>query len=207
MSKTFTDRLLKAIPGGAHTYSRGFDQYPSNAPQILSSGKGAYVFDQDNKKFLDYGMALRAVNIGYAEEEIDKAAINQINSGNNLSRPSLVELEAAELIIDTINSVDMVKFTKNGSTAVSAAVKLARAYTGKELIARCADHPFFSFDDWFIGSTNIKKGIPDSTIQQTKLFKFHALSLNLQLLNVLESTIKMAVAIPIHVIEIILEIR
>jgi glutamate-1-semialdehyde 2,1-aminomutase len=173
MSKTFTDRLLKAIPGGAHTYSRGFDQYPSNAPQILSSGKGAYVFDQDNKKFLDYGMALRAVNIGYAEEEIDKAAINQINSGNNLSRPSLVELEAAELIIDTINSVDMVKFTKNGSTAVSAAVKLARAYTGKELIARCADHPFFSFDDWFIGSTNIKKGIPDSTIQQTKLFKYN----------------------------------
>ncbi|MCV5334487.1 hypothetical protein OFD71_40030, partial [Escherichia coli] len=79
------------------------------------------------------------------------AAFEQMRNGNNLTRASLIELQAAELLIDLIDSVDMVKFTKNGSTAVSAAVKLARAYTNRNLVARCAEHPFFSYDDWFIG--------------------------------------------------------
>jgi glutamate-1-semialdehyde 2,1-aminomutase len=169
----YQERLLKAIPGGAHTYSRGYDQYPANAPQILVRGKGAYIFDSDGRQYLDYGMALRAVNIGYAEDEIDAAAIEQIRNGNNLTRPSMIELEAAELLVDLIDSVDMVKFTKNGSTSVSAAVKLARAYTGRELVARCAEHPFFSYDDWFIGSTPLTRGIPQETIQKTKLFRYN----------------------------------
>jgi glutamate-1-semialdehyde 2,1-aminomutase len=169
----YQDRLLAAIPGGSHTYSRGFDQYPSNAPQILTRGKGAYVFDDANNKFLDYGMALRAVNLGYSEEEIDLSAIKQIQNGNNLTRPSMIELEAAELMIDLIDSVDMVKFTKNGSSAVSAAVKLSRAYTGRDLVARCSDHPFFSYDDWFIASTPVTLGIPKDVLEKTKLFKYN----------------------------------
>src|SRR6185437_125933 len=170
---SYQDRLLKVIPGGAHTYSRGYDQYPANAPQILASGKGAYVVDPDGNRYLDYGMALRAVNVGYAEDEIDAAAIRQILNGNNLTRASIVELEAAELLVDLIDSVDMVKFTKNGSTSVSAAVKLARAYTGRELVARCAEHPFFSYDDWFIGSTPLKRGIPGETFGLTKTFSYN----------------------------------
>ena len=169
----YQERLLKAIPGGAHTYSRGFDQFPVNAPQILARGKGAYVYDDENKCYLDYGMALRAVSIGYAEDEIDSAAIEQIYNGNNLTRASLIELEAAELIIDLIDSVDMVKFTKNGSTSVSAAVKLSRAYTGRDMVARCAEHPFFSYDDWFIGSTPLTRGIPQDTIDKTKTFQYN----------------------------------
>jgi len=170
---SFRKRLLKAIPGGAHTYSRGFDQFPSNAPDILSKGKGAYVYGSDHKRFLDYGLGLRAVNIGYAEDEINAAALDQMSNGNNLTRPSLIELEAAELLVDLIDSVDMVKFTKNGSTSVSAAVKLARAYTNRELVVRCSQHPFFSYDDWFIGSTPITKGIPNSTIELTKTFNYN----------------------------------
>ena len=169
----YQERLQKIIPGGAHTYSRGADQFPSNAPQILARGKGAYVFDDQDKCYLDYGMALRAVSVGYAEEEIDEAAIRQIRNGNNLTRPSLIELEAAELLTNLIASADMVKFTKNGSTSVSAAVKLARAYTDRELVARCAEHPFFSYDDWFIGSTALTRGIPAAVIAQTKLFQFN----------------------------------
>lgn len=169
----YQERLLKVIPGGAHTYSRGYDQYPSNAPQILAGGKGAYVFDPDGKRYLDYGMALRAVNIGYAEDEIDEAAIAQIRLGNNLTRPSMIELEAAELLVDLIDSVDMVKFTKNGSTSVSAAVKLARGYTGRDLVVRCAEQPFFSYDDWFIGSTPLTRGIPRDTLEKTKLFRYN----------------------------------
>jgi aminotransferase len=170
---TYQDRLLKAIPGGAHTYSRGFDQYPANAPQILKRGKGAYVYDENGREFLDYGMALRAVNLGYANEEINKAAIEQIEFGNNLTKPSMIELEAAELLIDMIDSVDMVKFTKNGSTATTAAIKLSRAYTGRELVARCAEHPFFSYDDWFIGSTQLTKGIPQKDTEGTKTFGYN----------------------------------
>ncbi len=172
----YQERLLRAIPGGAHTYSRGMDQFPSNAPQILSRGKGAYVFDVDQKRYLDYGMALRAVNLGYAYDEIDTAAIEQIKNGNNLTRASLIELEAAELLIDLIDSVDMVKFTKNGSTSVSAAVKLSRAYTGRDMVARCSDHPFFSYDDWFIGSTPLTRGIPQDTIEKTKMFRYNDIS-------------------------------
>ena len=170
---TYQDRLLKAIPGGAHTYSRGYDQYPVNAPQILKRGKGAYIYDADENKFLDYGMALRAVNLGYANEQINEAAYQQMEYGNNLTKPSLIELEAAELLIDTIDSIDMVKFTKNGSTATTAAVKLSRAYTGRLMVARCAEQPFFSYDDWFIGSTPITKGIPQKDIENTKLFNYN----------------------------------
>lgn len=170
---TYTQRLLRVIPGGAHTYSRGYDQYPSNAPQILKNGKGAYVFDEANNKFLDYGMALRAVCLGYAESRINAAAIAQIENGNNLTRPSLIELEAAELLVSAIDSVDMVKFTKNGSTATSAAVKLSRAYTNRTLVARCLEHPFFSYDDWFIGSTCVKRGIPQNIQNDTLTFHYN----------------------------------
>ncbi|CAN2170850.1 HemL Glutamate-1-semialdehyde aminotransferase [Candidatus Nanopelagicaceae bacterium] len=173
VESNYQDRLLKAIPGGAHTYSRGYDQYPANAPQILSRGKGAYIYTPNDEEFLDYGMALRAVNIGYAEEQIDLAAIKQISFGNNLTKPSMVELEAAELLVNIIDSAEMVKFTKNGSTAVTAAVKLARAFTGRDIVVRCQDHPFFSFDDWFISSTPITRGIPQLTINNTKSFVYN----------------------------------
>tara|TARA_B110000495_G_scaffold202168_1_gene221498 strand:+ start:466 stop:1788 length:1323 start_codon:yes stop_codon:yes gene_type:complete len=182
-AKNFTERLLKVIPGGAHTYSRGFDQFPANAPQILRNGQGAYTYDEQGNKFLDYGMALRAVHLGYANPDINQAAIAQINNGNNLTRASLIELEAAEILVDLIDSVDMVKFTKNGSTAVSAAIKLARAYTGREMIARCVDHPFFSYDDWFIASTPITRGIPASTIEQTKTFEYNNITSLIELID------------------------
>ena len=85
----YQKRLLSAIPGGAHTYSKGYDQYPSNAPEILDRGKGCYVFDSKGEQYLDYGMALRAVNIGYSENTIDNGAIKQIKKGNNLTKASL----------------------------------------------------------------------------------------------------------------------
>jgi glutamate-1-semialdehyde 2,1-aminomutase len=173
VASSFSERLNAVIPGGAHTYSRGDDQYPANAPQILEGGKGVEVWSPDGRRFLDYGMALRAVSIGYSEPEINAAAVRGLELGNSLTRASTIELEAAERLVSLIDSVDMVKFTKNGSTATSAAVKLARAYTGRDLVARCAQHPFFSFDDWFIGSTPITKGIPTSTIEQTKTFAYN----------------------------------
>ncbi|QKJ29401.1 glutamate-1-semialdehyde 2,1-aminomutase [Mucilaginibacter mali] len=173
MRDSYSNRLHNAIPGGAHTYSRGDDQYPSNAPSILKSGHGAYVLDAYDKKYLDYGMGLRSVNIGYGNKEIAEACYQEILNGNNLTRASLTELKAAELLIETIPSVDMVKFAKHGSTVTSAAVKLARAYTNRKYIAVAAEHPFFSFDDWFIGSTPLTKGIPEEMRTLTLKFNYN----------------------------------
>lgn len=171
----YSEKLNNLIPGGAHTYSRGDDQYPSNAPQILAKGKGCYVWDDQDNKYLDYGMALRANTIGYANDEVDKAAWEGARLGNNLTRPSMIELEAAQLITSIIPGADMVKFGKNGSTVTSAAIKLARAYTGKKLIARCAEHPFFSYDDWFIGDTPMLSGIPNEISELTISFHYNDL--------------------------------
>ena len=143
MNKKYLKELLKIIPGGSHTYSRGFDQFSSNAPKILEKASGAYVYTVEGKKYLDYGMGLRSVNLGYGEKSVIKEVLRNISKGNNLTLPSVLELDAAKLIVKLIKSAEMVKFAKNGSTAVTAAIKLARAYTGNEKILICKDHPFF----------------------------------------------------------------
>ncbi|MBC7428143.1 MAG: glutamate-1-semialdehyde 2,1-aminomutase [Bacteriovorax sp.] len=170
---SYSERLNKVIPGGAHTYSRGDDQFPANAPQILARGKGAYVWDDKGNKFLDYGMALRAITLGYSNDEVNRAAFAQAELGNNLTRASLIELEAAEKLVDLIPCAEMVKFAKNGSSVTSAAVKLARAFTGRKIIARCLQQPFFSYDDWFIGDTIIKRGVPSEISESTTNFNFN----------------------------------
>lgn len=163
----------KYIPGGAHTYSRGDDQFPSNAPAVLSRGKGCYVWDAEGNKFLDYGMGLRSVGIGYDEERISNAAIKQIRNGNNLTRATEIEILAAEKICNFIPALEMVKFAKHGSAVTSAAVKLSRAITGKKMVVRCLQHPFFSYDDWFIGNTQMSSGIPDEIQSLTVNFNYN----------------------------------
>jgi len=175
MQNEYNEKLNRLIPGGAHTYSKGSDQFPSNCPPIFRRGRDAYLYDINETKYLDYGMGLRSVTIGYANEEINKGVIEQIENGNNLTRPSLIELEAAETITKLIPYAEMVKFAKNGSNVTTASIKLARAYTGRKYIAVCKNHPFFSFDDWFIGSTVIKKGIPEEIYKLTLTFTYNDL--------------------------------
>ncbi|MCZ4316323.1 glutamate-1-semialdehyde 2,1-aminomutase [Comamonadaceae bacterium G21597-S1] len=166
-------RLHRAIPGGAHTYSRGDDQFPSVAPPLLERAKGAYVWDTAGNRFLDYGMALRTVTVGYADDRINAAAMAQIANGVNLTRASLIELIAAETLIDLIPSIDMVKFAKNGSNVTTAAVKIARAFTGRRYVCVPRQQPFFSFDDWFIGTTALKRGIPAEHASTTLVFDYN----------------------------------
>lgn len=173
MKDTYSQRLHKLIPGGAHTYSRGDDQFPANAPSILERGEGAYVFSPGGNKYLDYGMGLRSVNIGYGNKEIADACYDEILKGNNLTRASLTELKAAELLCELIPSVDMVKFAKHGSAVTTAAVKLARAYTGKSFVAIPLEQPFFSYDDWFIGSTALTRGTVPESSQHTLKFNYN----------------------------------
>lgn len=166
-------QLNNLIPGGAHTYSRGDDQFPSNAPPILEKGKGAYVWDPQGKKYLDYGMALRAVTLGYANDRVNRAAFKEIEKGVNLTRATTIELEAAATMTNLIPGAEMVKFAKNGSNVTTAAIKIARAYTGRKYVCVPRQQPFFSFDDWFIGTTPMRKGIPEEHYSATLLFDYN----------------------------------
>lgn len=161
------------IPAGAHTYSRTDEVFPENAPRVIEKSKGVYTWDVDGNQYIDYGMACRSVTIGYDYDRITNAAIRQIHNGNTATKASKIEVEAAEAMCNLFPWVDMVKFAKNGSTVTTAATKLARAYTGRKYIARCKEHAFFSYDDWFIGSTAVDAGIPQEIRNLTLQFSFN----------------------------------
>jgi glutamate-1-semialdehyde 2,1-aminomutase len=173
-SREVGQRLHHVIPGGAHTYAKGDDQYPADALPVLVRGKGCRVWDVDGNEFIEYGMGLRAVSLGHAFGPVVEAASEQMLSGCNFTRPAVIELQAAEEFCATVGG-DMVKFAKNGSDVVTAAVKLARAHTGRNRVAICADHPFFSIDDWFIGTTPVRAGIPDAISDLTAKFRYNDL--------------------------------
>ncbi|WP_374045039.1 glutamate-1-semialdehyde 2,1-aminomutase [Geobacter sp. AOG2] len=164
------------IPGGCHTYAKGDDQYPVHSPGFISKGEGCRVWDLDGNEFIEYGMGLRAVTLGHAYPSVVDAAYRQMLLGNNYTRPSAIEVECAEMMVELIDAADMVKFAKNGSDATTAAARLSRAYTGRDLIAVCQDHPFFSVDDWFIGSTPMAAGIPEAIRNLTVKFKYNDIS-------------------------------
>ncbi len=172
-NQSLKQRLHRVIPGGAHTYSRGDDQFPQNAPALLERGKGAYVWDTDGNRYLDYGMALRSVTLGYADERVNAAALAEMEKGVGLTRASLTELLAAERICEMVPCAEMVKFAKNGSNVTTAAVKIARSYTGRRYVCIPSQQPFFSFDDWFIGTTPIKRGVVPEHSATTLVFEYN----------------------------------
>ncbi|MCU0491897.1 MAG: glutamate-1-semialdehyde 2,1-aminomutase [Chloroflexaceae bacterium] len=161
------------IPGGAHTYAKGDDQYPELAPGFIARGEGCHVWDVDGNEFIEYGMGLRAVGLGHAYKPVVEAAYQHMLLGANFTRPAAIEVACAEQLLALVPGADMVKFTKDGSTATTAAVKLARAYTGRPLVAICADHPFFSYNDWFIGHTAMNAGIPQAVKDLTVGFRYN----------------------------------
>lgn len=173
-SQALRPRAHQLIPGGAHTYAKGDDQYPEQAPAFIARGKGCHVWDVDGNEFIEYGMGLRAVTLGHAYKPVIEAAHRQMQLGINFTRPAKIEVDLAEAVIELLDGADMVKFAKNGSDVTTAAVKLARAYTGRNLIAICGDHSFFSIDDWFIGTTEVNAGIPQVITDMTLKFRYNA---------------------------------
>jgi glutamate-1-semialdehyde 2,1-aminomutase len=161
------------VPGGSHTYAKGDDQYPELAPGFIARGEGSHVWDVDGNEFIEYGMGLRAVTLGHAYPAVLEAAYRQMLLGNNFTRPAAIELECAEELLSLLPAADMVKFAKDGSDATSGAVRLARAYTGRDIVARCGDQPFFSVDDWFIGNTPMSAGIPQAVQALTVQFRYN----------------------------------
>jgi glutamate-1-semialdehyde 2,1-aminomutase len=172
-SHALQPKAHRLIPGGAHTYAKGDDQFPEQAPGFIVRGKGCHVWDLDGNEFIEYGMGLRAVTLGHAFEPVVGAAYKQMQLGINFSRPTKIEVDLAEAMLEVIDGAEMVKFAKNGSDVTTAGVKLARAYTGRDLIAICGDQPFFSIDDWFIGTTEMNAGIPHAISEMTLKFRYN----------------------------------
>lgn len=168
-------RLHALIPGGAHTYAKCDDQYPEGMAPVIVRGAGSHVWDVDGNEFIEYGSGLRAVGLGHAYPPVVEAVRRQLGLGASFVRPATIELECAEMFLSFVPNADMVKFCKDGSDAVSGALKLARAHTGRDLVAICANHPFFSVDDWFIGSTGMPGGVPAATRALTLKFNYNDL--------------------------------
>ena len=134
-SAEHTSAARQLIPGGAHTYARGDDQYPEGMAPVIERGAGCRVWDIDGNEFVEFGSGLRANTLGHGFEPVVRAVQRYLADGVGFVRPHRLEREAAERLIDLIPSAEMVKFGVNGSDATSAAVKLARAYTGRDMVA------------------------------------------------------------------------
>jgi glutamate-1-semialdehyde 2,1-aminomutase len=181
-SRQANERLNAMIPGGAHTYAKGDDQYPEGLAPVISHGHGAHVWDVDGNRYIEYGSGLRSVSLGHGHPRVVEAVRRELERGSNFVRPSIVEVDAAERFLTTVPTAEMVKFAKNGSDATTAAVRLARAVTGRPRVAICGDHPFFSVDDWFIGTTPMSAGVPAATTALTVSFPYGDLAATEELL-------------------------
>jgi glutamate-1-semialdehyde aminotransferase len=170
-SDKYRSRIHDLIPGGAHTYSKGDDQFPVIAPAAIDYGKGSHVWDIDGNEFLDCSMGLTSVSLGHAYEPVVRRAAAEMERGTNFQRPSSLELEFAERFLSFVPNHHMVKLAKNGSVVTTAAVKIARGFTGRKLVAFPGDHPFYSYDDWFIGKTACNLGVPEEIQNLSVTFK------------------------------------
>jgi len=158
-SKSLLKRAYEIIPGATQTFSKGANQWPRGvAPHYLTKGVGAWVWDIDGNKYLDHLMALGAVILGYGNQEVNQAIKIQIDEGTVFSQMHPIEVELAEKLVAIIPSAEMVKFCKNGSDATSAAIRAARAYTGRNYVAYCGYH---GWHDWYIANTTRSAGIPE----------------------------------------------
>ena len=157
-SREIEERLRRIVPGGGHTYAKGADQFPEQSPGVLVRGEGMPRMGRRRQRVhrIRHGQSGSDARPRLSARRRCGAVVFL---GTNFTRPSVMELECAQRFLEIVDGADMVKFTKDGSTADTAALKLARAYTGRDLVAICAEHPFFSFDDWFMCTTTMDGGM------------------------------------------------
>jgi glutamate-1-semialdehyde 2,1-aminomutase len=175
-SDAIADRLHELVPAGGHTYSKGDDQFPRRSPRVMARAKGAYCWDADGNRYIDWAMGNRVISLGHAYPAVNEAVRRQMEDGLNFTRPSVLEHDLAEYLVDLLPVAEMVKFGKNGSDVTTAAVKLARAYTGRKYVAYCVDHPFFAIHDWFIGTTPANAGVPEEVSRLSLPFRYNNLA-------------------------------
>ncbi len=180
-SNALVEREKKVAPLAAQTFSKSYRYFmPGEAPMYIDHAEGARVYDVDGNEFIDFICCLGPITLGYNYPAVNKAVIEQLNKGIIFSTQAPVECELAEKLVEVIPCAEMVKFVKNGSDATTAAIRLSRAYTGRERVAMCGYH---GMHDWSIGASQNNKGVPKAVCELTKTFKYNDLSSLENLLN------------------------
>lgn len=170
-SEDMLKRALRTIPLGSQTFSKSRTQYPHGvSPYFIERAKGSRVWDVDGNEYIDFVNALCAVTLGYNDPDVTEAVRNQLEDGIIFSLPHPLEHQVAEKIVEIVPCAEMVRFGKNGSDATSGAIRLARAYTGRDHVAVCGYH---GWQDWYIGSTSRNLGVPQSTRRLTHAFLYN----------------------------------
>jgi glutamate-1-semialdehyde aminotransferase len=164
-------RAEQSIPCGTQTLAKGTSQHVFGvAPIFLKSGNGSKVIDVDGNEFLDYTMGVGPLSLGYCYPAVDNAIIKQLEDGITFSLMHPLEVEVAELIKEIIPNAEKVRFSKTGADVASAAVRLARAFTGKNNILCCGYH---GWHDWYISVTDRNNGIPEEIRNMTNTFNYN----------------------------------
>jgi len=164
-------RALGLIPNVTQTLAKGPTQHVKGvAPKYLVSGKGSHVRDVDGNEFIDFDMAIGPVSLGYCYDPVDDAVRRQLDEGITFSLMHPLEVEVAELIQDVIPNAESVRFSKTGADVTSAAVRLARAFTGRDKILCCGYH---GWHDWYIGITSRNNGVPRAVRDLTYTFSYN----------------------------------
>jgi glutamate-1-semialdehyde aminotransferase len=159
-SDEYFGRAEKLIPAATQTLAKGPGQYVKGvAPKYLSRGKGSHVWDVDGNEFIDFNMAIGPLSLGYCYPAVDAAIAEQLKSGITFSLMHPLEVEVAELVRDAVPNAEMVRFSKTGADVTSAAVRLARAFTGRSKVLCCGYH---GWHDWYIAVTDRNRGIPQA---------------------------------------------
>lgn len=157
-SAHYAQRAERSIPLASQTFSKSRTQYPVGAaPFFAAKAKGSHLWDIDGNEYVDLVSALGAVALGYSDEEINDAVGRQLQDGVTFTLSHTLEAEVAERIIDLVPCAEKVRFGKNGTDATSAAIRLARAFTGREHVIVTGYH---GWQDWYIGSTTRDLGVP-----------------------------------------------
>ena len=164
-------RAERTIPLGSQTFSKSRTQYPIGiSPLYIDKAKGCKVWDIDGNEYVDLVNSLASITLGYGDKGVERAVKKQLRKGISFSLPGTLEAEVAELIVSMVPSAEMVRFGKNGTDATSAAIRLSRAFTGRDHIAVCGYH---GWQDWFIGSTTRNKGVPEVVSALTHKFEYN----------------------------------
>jgi glutamate-1-semialdehyde aminotransferase len=173
-SNVIYERAVRLIPGATQTLAKGPGQHVRGvAPKYLVRGRGAMVWDVDDNEFLDFTMAVGPLVLGYGDRMVDAAIRAQLDDGITFSLMHPLEVEVADLIHETVPGAEMVRFGKNGCDVTTAAVRLARAFTGRNKVLCCGYH---GWHDWYIAVTDRGRGVPPEVAALTHTFAYNDLA-------------------------------
>ncbi len=170
-SNALYERATKVMFPVTQTMAKGPSQYVNGvAPKYLKKGKGSHVWDVDGNEYIDYNMAIGPVSLGYGYDKVDNAIVNQLKDGITFSLMHELEVEFSELIHKIIPNAEGVRIAKTGAEVCAAAVRVARAFTGRKKVLCCGYH---GWHDWYIGTTSRAEGIPQEIKDLTATFDYN----------------------------------